>query len=235
MIKPIETEYDGYRFRSRLEARWAVFFKHAGVAYEYEPEGFRRNGVWYLPDFRVKCWGTRGCKSGPPFDLYIEVKGDMDEESAKKIKTFSRFKEGWEREAEQEMGIKMPDMEDCHGAEDEEWWAAQDAFDDACEAWAEENLLRILVVGDIPNDAEDFYCMERKCRFGSVYGVTYNNYVGIDDDDFGAMPAVDHLGHFYLFGQDSNYVNDEDVERVNMAYRAARSARFEHGQHGALR
>lgn len=25
-IKAIETEYKGYRFRSRLEARWAVFF-----------------------------------------------------------------------------------------------------------------------------------------------------------------------------------------------------------------
>ena len=25
-IKPIETKYNGYRFRSRLEARWAVFF-----------------------------------------------------------------------------------------------------------------------------------------------------------------------------------------------------------------
>lgn len=26
-IKPIETVYKGYRFRSRLEARWAVFFQ----------------------------------------------------------------------------------------------------------------------------------------------------------------------------------------------------------------
>lgn len=26
VIKPIETKYDGYLFRSRLEARWAVFF-----------------------------------------------------------------------------------------------------------------------------------------------------------------------------------------------------------------
>lgn len=25
-IKPIETIYNGYHFRSRLEARWAVFF-----------------------------------------------------------------------------------------------------------------------------------------------------------------------------------------------------------------
>lgn len=25
-MKAIETEYNGYKFRSRLEARWAVFF-----------------------------------------------------------------------------------------------------------------------------------------------------------------------------------------------------------------
>lgn len=39
-IKPIETYYNGYRFRSRLEARWAVFFDALGVRYEYEPEGY---------------------------------------------------------------------------------------------------------------------------------------------------------------------------------------------------
>ena len=39
-IKAIETEYNGYRFRSRLEARWAVFFDAMGIKYEYEPEGF---------------------------------------------------------------------------------------------------------------------------------------------------------------------------------------------------
>ena len=37
-IKAKETYYDGYRFRSRLEARWAVFFNNIGL--EYEMEGF---------------------------------------------------------------------------------------------------------------------------------------------------------------------------------------------------
>jgi hypothetical protein len=54
-IAPIETIYRGYRFRSRLEARWAVFFQTLGVRWEYEPEGFRLStGEWYLPDFRIK-------------------------------------------------------------------------------------------------------------------------------------------------------------------------------------
>ena len=29
-LRPIETHYNGYRFRSRLEARWAVFFEAMG-------------------------------------------------------------------------------------------------------------------------------------------------------------------------------------------------------------
>lgn len=51
-IKPIETVYNGYKFRSRLEAKWAVFFDYMGVKYEYESEGYNLhyNG-YYLPDF----------------------------------------------------------------------------------------------------------------------------------------------------------------------------------------
>ena len=40
MIKAIETQYKGYRFRSRLEARWAVFFDALQVRWDYELEGF---------------------------------------------------------------------------------------------------------------------------------------------------------------------------------------------------
>lgn len=51
-LKAIETEYKGYRFRSRLEARWAVFFDACGVKWEYEPEGYDLGGgLYYIPDF----------------------------------------------------------------------------------------------------------------------------------------------------------------------------------------
>lgn len=54
-MKAIETHYKGYRFRSRLEARWAVFFDAMGVDWEYEPEGFKlSDGRSYLPDFMVR-------------------------------------------------------------------------------------------------------------------------------------------------------------------------------------
>lgn len=57
--KVIETLYNGYRFRSRLEARWAVCFDTLGIEYRYEPEGFDLKGIWYLPDFflpKQQCW-----------------------------------------------------------------------------------------------------------------------------------------------------------------------------------
>jgi hypothetical protein len=63
MIKPIETIYKGYRFRSRLEARWAVFFDEIGLKWEYEKEGFDVDGKWYLPDFYL-----------PFIDAYVEIK-----------------------------------------------------------------------------------------------------------------------------------------------------------------
>lgn len=52
-IKALPSIYGGIRFRSRLEARWAIFFDKLGVKWEYEPEGFDMDGVPYLPDFRL--------------------------------------------------------------------------------------------------------------------------------------------------------------------------------------
>jgi hypothetical protein len=62
-MKVIETVYNGYRFRSRLEARWAVFFDALGIPYEYEKEGYDLDHVWYLPDFWL-----------PEQDSWIEIK-----------------------------------------------------------------------------------------------------------------------------------------------------------------
>lgn len=76
-IKPIETVYNGYRFRSRLEARWAVFFDAAGIKYEYEPEGYVfEDGTKYLPDFFL-----------PDFKIYCEIKPsrEMDDGKAEKF------------------------------------------------------------------------------------------------------------------------------------------------------
>lgn len=75
-IKPIETIYDGYKFRSRLEARWAVFFNTLGVPYEYEKEGFDLGELgWYLPDFWL-----------PKQNCWIEIKGkEPTEEEGRRV------------------------------------------------------------------------------------------------------------------------------------------------------
>ena len=84
-LKPIPTEYKGHLFRSRLEARWAVFFDACGVEWEYEPEGFDLgDGVRYLPDFLLH--GVAGRADG---DLFVEVKGRMNACDAEKIKRFA--------------------------------------------------------------------------------------------------------------------------------------------------
>lgn len=46
----IPTMFQGIRYRSRLEARWAAFFTALGWEFEYEP--FDGNG--YIPDFLIK-------------------------------------------------------------------------------------------------------------------------------------------------------------------------------------
>jgi len=73
-IKPIETEYAGCRFRSRLEARWAVFFDRIGLVWEYEPQGYivgpEGDQCAYLPDFYLP-------KAVDGGGVWVEVKGQL--------------------------------------------------------------------------------------------------------------------------------------------------------------
>ncbi|QCR16573.1 PDDEXK family nuclease [Methanosarcina mazei] len=86
-IKPIETQYNGYRFRSRLEARWAVFFDSLGIIYEYEKEGYdlgfnniTNETVYYLPDFYL-----------PKYKYWVEIKSTkgLNDKELVKLEKFS--------------------------------------------------------------------------------------------------------------------------------------------------
>lgn len=91
MIKAIETAYKGYRFRSRLEARWAVFFDACGFKWEYEPEGYNIDGVQYLPDFRLYDVQRRVySEEDSCLPFFVEVKGEYTDESEHKIFELSR-------------------------------------------------------------------------------------------------------------------------------------------------
>lgn len=63
-IKAIETKYKGYRFRSRTEARWAIFFDHMSLSWLYEHEGYSLPSGPYLPDFFF-----------PDLNIFVEIKG----------------------------------------------------------------------------------------------------------------------------------------------------------------
>jgi len=81
MIKAIETKYKGYRFRSRTEARWAVFFDAMGWEWEYEKEGYDIDGTYYLPDFWL-----------PKEKTFAEVKGgEFTKEESEKCRMLSEL------------------------------------------------------------------------------------------------------------------------------------------------
>lgn len=63
-MQTLPTPFDGHRFRSRTEARWAAFFKAASIRYEYEPDGYALPSGWYLPDFFL-----------PDIKTFVEIKG----------------------------------------------------------------------------------------------------------------------------------------------------------------
>ena len=70
-VSPIPTHYNGYYFRSRLEARWAVFFDTLNIRWEYELEGFQIDeNERYLPDFYL-----------PDFKSWIEIKPEIQTEN----------------------------------------------------------------------------------------------------------------------------------------------------------
>ena len=75
MIQAIETKYNGYKFRSRLEARWAVFFDKMDIEYTYEPESF-------MSDYKFELKGRKACYLPdfylPKLNMWVEVKGDKN-------------------------------------------------------------------------------------------------------------------------------------------------------------
>ncbi len=87
VLSPLPTFYSDCWFKSRLEARWAVFFDALNIGWEYEAEGYDTGPLgWYLPDFWL-----------PDYDLYIEVKPQnhlTDEEFAITVVKVNQLRNG---------------------------------------------------------------------------------------------------------------------------------------------
>jgi len=63
-VKAIPTYYQGVKFRSRLEASYAMALDSAGLRWAYEPEGYFIGDTAYLPDFWL-----------PRIKTFLEIKG----------------------------------------------------------------------------------------------------------------------------------------------------------------
>lgn len=79
------SDLNGQFFRSAWEANIARLFNAMKIKWEYEPKTFyfekiRRGCTSYTPDFYL-----------PEYDVWIEVKGWMDDKSRTKLKRFAKY------------------------------------------------------------------------------------------------------------------------------------------------
>lgn len=79
--KAIQTEWNGRLFRSRLEARWAVYFESLGRPWVYEPEGYDLPSGRYLPDF----WLPTNESEHPVAGYFCEIKPEEPSEREKAL------------------------------------------------------------------------------------------------------------------------------------------------------
>ncbi len=108
-IKAIETMYRDYRFRSRLEARWAVFFDYMNVRWEYEKQGYELPSGCYLPDFwlpQIECWVE--IKGALPTDGELQLAGELATGTGSRVFVFHGEVPGYAISAR-----------DSHGPEDD--------------------------------------------------------------------------------------------------------------------
>ena len=212
-IKAIETVYNGYRFRSRLEARWAVFFDAMHIKYEYEPEGFVGwNDVKYLPDFYI-----------PEEKVYIEVKGHDDqlERDWEKIACAIDFQSTPVSEGLILLG-EIPNP-------DKVGWGSVPIFS---YLYWNEGVTSSYAAFSTNDDKR----LDKFRRSQIVFGldaIMKSVFPGIRYGDefssaYGQMPGNLTTKERWV---DADSLIARDYSRLKSALKAARSARFEHGEH----
>jgi hypothetical protein len=199
----IQTEYKGHLFRSRLEARWAVFLDALEVEWRYEEQGYETDGHRYLPDFYL-----------PDSRAWLEVKGDpgaIGQDSARMCAILSDrsplpgFASG---DAAVVVVGEIPQAHDgctLHSA-----LARLDGSLTA--TWA-------CVVKSAAGPFK-FAVMKPHLMFG-LFQIPVMAGLDKNPAGFGALPA-----NYYLF-------TPGNWPQVRNAYTAARQARFEHGARGS--
>lgn len=254
-IKPIETFYSGYRFRSRLEARWAVFFDALGIYYEYEHQGYTLpGGSAYLPDFwlpqtknwvEIKArWPDRGSTELDRLEEFASVAAQINAGECEKVPSrFLIF-----------VGRPWHSFESCFDVPNlgqEYVVVSRQAGRFACTSgqWAKCPQCRIYDVFDVevslPREDDEpkylelvkkagskgyvfqFHCRWCQHRFDNPQT---KDELCLEPEDFGDEYAWHVPGD--LCGWDVRTWGVDSIfgEELQDAYAAARSARFEHGE-----
>jgi hypothetical protein len=216
MIKAIQTSYKGYRFRSRLEARWAVFFDHLKLQWEYEPEGFHLlNGDMYLPDFRI--WTPQ--KNA----IWYEVKPTHAADD-KKLKLFSEL---LQRDSEQNNGKVFRTALLVGDPIDHLWKKIpyeNGVFGTIC-VCPRCGFINDPEYGfDYDKNYDQFWIGCQSCDFETPGGGGHPYENGV----LGCL-CTPHKGHVIGWTEDYSRL----ILQINNAAIAARSARFEHGERHA--
>lgn len=205
-VKAIQTVYKGYKFRSRLEARWAVFFDTLGVDWEYEVEGFELgDGVYYLPDFKVT--------TSDGAVVWYEIKPFNENHCDK----FAKFKELLEGSASK--------INDAHAV-----MLCGDPVKRLVET-DDEDFGMCPRCGIINTFAYGIYHSFEETHFGCMV-CDYYTPGGRNDD---LVPGLvcrsrSHKGANSVFSSEYKGVY---LPKIAAAASKARSARFEHGESGA--
>lgn len=235
IIKAITTEWNGYRFRSRLEARWSVFFDYAGFNYEYEPEGFELGDCFYLPDFWIDS-----------LNLWVEIKREepCHSERSKAFKLAKLLKDNvaiiwgqpWQLSAEEWETRKYPDKWKYYNAEifigniskillqqDHLKWIWVDTWPealteyltlygfDAWKCWNDPDCL-------IKLDKLNYKLRHDESHPKWIYGIREGDCTFIQREKSIYLDAI--INNPYSANQN----------KLNYAFEKARGARFEHGE-----
>lgn len=215
-IKPIETHYAGCRFRSRLEARWAVFFDKLGIRWEYEPQGYVVKGKPYLPDFVL-----------PDLKASVEVKGDPERLD---LDLLADALDGTRDVLFTLILGPIPDMDTMkvptHAL-------LAPAFDVRGNPHTFEIIQNYGLALEKIQDPEVKTAVDAMASAYRLHSVTLTRAVFIANG-----PDVTFLSIWLPFASKAEVLNPSTVwpivsiPKVQDAYRAARSARFEHGERG---
>lgn len=206
MIKAIETVYKGYRFRSRLEARWAVFFDALGIEWEYEKEGYDLDGIRYLPDFWL-------CKQR----YWLEIKpGEPSADEVRKAEAFQKSLYGQpEIDGVFHILAGSPYMN--------EYKVLPSTGKDARMAWVQCPLCKTLSIAHCEHDFSSVNFRGMDMPTGAIYcvhcDVIDRNWKETDSEWF-HKGWVEFIMPFRVLM----------TPLLLSAYTAARSARFEHGE-----